>query len=540
MSAFCKLIGKNINMLTSKMSNVVAVTRLLLQTLNVRVNILTLKTYLESHPEYPSLLAVSDCLNEFKVPHRIYAVEKENHEIANLSFPFIAHFSTGEGSFVLIHSIKDSQVEISDEKSKNRMISAYDFSKLWDGVVLYAQQDKNSGEKNFYQHLIDSILQQIKIQVFAFALLSVFYLLFNLQDFNWINLSLCVVTFTGAVVSMLLLLQSINANHPLLKKLCSAGQKNDCNTILNSKAAKIVSWLSWSEVGFFYFTGSFLVMLVVPALAPVLFWINLSALFYTVYSLFYQYSIKSWCILCCIVQAVLVLEFVLLNLKTDPLNRSFILVPDLLFLFFLCFIIPVVTWSLLKPVLFRASLTGLLQQQLKAFKYNDTLFTAALNSQVYHDINDALMPVVLGNPFAETTITIISNPFCPACKRAHHFVVEWLLRRDDLKIKLLFADDNNKDGLFMEITCHMIALSLLEDKNKVIQALNNWFDGDKMEYKSWAEKYPVKITRAIETACVNQKKWCQATGVNFTPAILVNGYILPEPYELEDLKYLIN
>jgi len=527
-------------MLTSKMSNVVAVTNLLLQTLNVRVNIRTLKTYLKTHPEYPSLLAVSDCLNEFKVAHQIYAIEKENYEISDLLFPFIAHFSIGQGSFVLVHNIKDSQVEISDEKSKNRMISVSDFSKLWDGVLLYAQQDKNSGEKNFFQNLIDSILQQIKIPVFAFVLLSVFYLLFNLQDFNWINLSLCIVTFIGAVVSMLLLLQSINANHPLLKKLCSAGQKNNCNTILNSKAAKIVSWLSWSEVGFFYFTGSFLVILVVPALAPVLFWMNLFALLYTVYSLFYQYSIKSWCILCCIIQAVLVLEFILFNFKTDSLNRSFVHFPDLLFLFFLCFSIPVVTWGLLKPVLFRASLTGLLQQQLKAFKYNNTLFTAALDSQVYHDINDVLMPVVLGNPFAETTITIISNPFCPACKRAHHFVVEWLLRRDDLKVKLLFVDDNNKDGVFMEITCHMIALSLLEDKNKVIQALNNWFNDDKKEYKSWAEKYPVKITREIKRAYVNQKKWCQATGVNFTPAILVNGHMLPEPYELEDLKYLIN
>ncbi|MEZ4900630.1 MAG: hypothetical protein R2822_02145 [Spirosomataceae bacterium] len=34
--------------------------------------------------------------------------------------------------------------------------------------------------------------------------------------------------------------------------------KTDCNHILTSPAAKITPWLGWSEVGFFYFMGGWI------------------------------------------------------------------------------------------------------------------------------------------------------------------------------------------------------------------------------------------------------------------------------------------
>jgi hypothetical protein len=37
-----------------------------------------------------------------------------------------------------------------------------------------------------------------------------------------------------------------------------------------------------------------------------------------------------------------------------------------------------------------------------------------------------------------------------------------------------------------------------------------------------------------------QKEWCDMAEIAFTPTILVNGYKLPEPYRLDDPKYLIN
>ena len=90
------------------------------------------------------------------------------------------------------------------------------------------------------------------------------------------------------------------------------------------------------------------------------------------------------------------------------------------------------------------------------------------------------------------------------------------------------------------IAQHMIALSLFKDQSVVMRALNDWYGQSNKVYEIWAEKYPVIITEVAKIACFKQNDWCKAVKINFTPTIFVNGYRLPELYQLEDLKYLIN
>ncbi|RYF33435.1 MAG: vitamin K epoxide reductase family protein, partial [Cytophagaceae bacterium] len=106
------------------------------------------------------------------------------------------------------------------------------------------------------------------------------------------------------------LMHGINSNNPFIQNLCNSDGKNNCNAILKSDASRITSWLSWSEVGFFYFTGSLLSLLFAPSSLFILAWVNVMALPYTIYSLSYQYRNKTWCALCCTVQALLVLELI--------------------------------------------------------------------------------------------------------------------------------------------------------------------------------------------------------------------------------------
>ena len=37
-----------------------------------------------------------------------------------------------------------------------------------------------------------------------------------------------------------------------------------------------------------------------------------------------------------------------------------------------------------------------------------------------------------------------------------------------------------------------------------------------------------------------QNKWLKRNTISSTPTILINGYLLPEEYELKDKTYLIN
>jgi protein-disulfide isomerase len=515
-------------------TNIISVTHQLLDKIKVKVNIGTLAKHIESHPEYPSLLAICDCLTTFKVDHWVSQAEKDEYGSLNLPFPFITHFSKGNGTFYLVHNINDGQVRLSDEKNKNILLSEKEFIASWNGIILHAKPTEESGEPNFYQYYIGSLLQKITLPLFSFVLFSIIILIFYFNPFNWFILALCLIKLTGAGISTLLLAHSINSNQPLIRSLCGYGEKNNCNAILQSEEAKITSWLSWAEAGFFYFTGSFLVALIFPILAPALFWINITALPFTVYSLIFQYRKKKWCVLCCAVQGLLITEFIVFNL----LSADFTLPPDLLFPFMLCFLVPVVTWGLLKPLLLKAASVKTLHKQLDQFKYNSELFTLALTNQPHYELDDELMPVTLGNTDAQTVITIVSSPFCGACSEAHRFLDEWLKQRDDLYIKLILLVGSSDPQV--KIAYHAMALGLLEDKNIVMQALTDWYDHNYKTYELWAEKYPVTITEAVKAAYARQEIWAETAEITFTPTVLVNGYKLPAPYQLEDLKHLIN
>ena len=76
------------------LSNATAVTLALIKQLKVKVTETTLADKLENHPEFPSLLAISDCLTDFAIPHEAYKIDKNDFDATNLEFPFVAHLST--------------------------------------------------------------------------------------------------------------------------------------------------------------------------------------------------------------------------------------------------------------------------------------------------------------------------------------------------------------------------------------------------------------------------------------------------------------
>ena len=508
----------------------------LLYLLEVKVNFGTLDEKLTSHPEFPSLLAISDCLDELNVRHQSFKIEKTEYDAEELLFPFVAHFSARGGSFVLVHSIKAGLVQISNEKRKKINITEAQFLKEWSGIALHAEADANSGEKDYSQKRLKYALTELVFPLLCYLILTTLYLTFFKNTFNWSHLFLMIVKLAGSVVSVLLLVQSIDSNNPFIQNLCSLGGKNDCNEILKSDAAKISSWLNWSEVGFFYFTGTLLISLFLSVDSGIIIWLNLLALPYTVYSISYQYKAKNWCILCCTIQALLWLEFSIL------ISSGFFLKIDTgsIFLSLVCLMTPIILWAFLKPFFLSAVQLKPVLQQLKKFKYNSELFNKALIGQPRYAIGKDLTSVILGNSEAQTIITMISNPFCAPCAKTHRVIEEWLKVQDDLQLKVIFMTANHDNDIRTKVARHITALGFLENKDKMSSALNDWYTSRTKNYEDWSLKYPVTFNEEISSITEKQSQWCKMAEITFTPTILINGYKLPEPYRLEDLKYLLN
>ena len=164
----------------------------------------------------------------------------------------------------------------------------------------------------------------------------------------------------------------------------------------------------------------------------------------------------------------------------------------------------------------------------------------ALKNQPCYSVPDELKPIVLGNPNAETTITMVSNPFCGPCAKAHETLDKWLKTRDDIKVKIIFTTRNDVDNEKAKVAQHVWALSLLNDVKLVENALNDWYTlGDK-KYEAWAKKYPVEFNGDMNNIAQQQQNaWFDLAEIKVTPTILLNGYKLPEPYKLEDIKHLL-
>ena len=507
----------------------------LLNSLKIKVTTPTALSCLHEHPEYPSMLALSDCLNGWQIDNQAYMIERAEYDPEDLLFPFVAHLKENGGRFLLIHSINQGKVKYTDEYHTQAVIKEEEFLNKWSGMALHAEKNELSGEKEYRLNSIGYFLQSLLIP-FAFILtLAIFGLIVSTHTFSWLYLGLCLIKFLGVIVSILLLLQRINDENPFIQNLCSLGGKNKCNALLKSKASQVTKWLSWSEVGFYYFTGSLILLLIDGTSIGLLAYLNLLALPYTMYSITYQYKHKNWCFLCCTVQMLLWAEF-LLNINTGyqlDFDRSF------LYLFPITFLFLVIVWSFLKPYFYQASQLRPLKKQLNKFKYNTNLFHNILANQPKYAIDDDLMSIVLGNPDAENVITMVSNPFCGPCGKAHETLTDWLSTKEDFQLKIVFSTNNQDHDERTKVARHLTAFANQHNKAQAKEILEFWYN-ERIKYDQLAEKFPLNFNGVINDAMENQKKWCNMANITFTPTFFINGYKLPEPYQIDDLKYLIN
>src|SRR5436305_10093607 len=98
--------------------NPVTVTIQLLKQLKAKVTDDTVNETILNHPDYPSILSISDALNSWHVEN--VAIKIDSEKLNELSQPFVA-FTKG-GSFVLITEIENDNVFYLDGSNKIKSI----------------------------------------------------------------------------------------------------------------------------------------------------------------------------------------------------------------------------------------------------------------------------------------------------------------------------------------------------------------------------------------------------------------------------------
>jgi len=218
------------------MNNCFQTSKKILELLEVRFTGNYLKEEILSHPQFPSLLTISDVLEKYHISTLPLKVGKE--KLDQIPMPCIVQVRVhGEEFFqTLSHIAKDSLAGY-DETGKAFKVGREDFLNIWTGVVLAVEKNDDTAEPG-----IKESIQREKIQTFLIAGMVLFALLalgLGWRELMGIGYEIAAAGFLllkliGLGISGLIVWREIDKDNPLVQKLCSGGGKADCNTVLDN------------------------------------------------------------------------------------------------------------------------------------------------------------------------------------------------------------------------------------------------------------------------------------------------------------------
>ena len=340
--------------------------------------------YFNEHPHKYNLLGLSKMLSDYGIENKGFKTDNKEDAIKTLEAPFIAHIGS---DFVVVFKITAERIYYL-WYGKNINITIDEFLQTWTGVVLLAETDENSIEPDYR----DNRKKEYATTLQKYGLLSAIILLTGLlfihnriyENAGWILVF--PVNLLGIYVSYLLVQKQLHIHSEYADKICSLFKQNDCNNVLESKAAKLWGIIGWSEIGLGYFISNMLIILLMPNMFSYPAIVNILTLPYTVWSVWYQkFRAKQWCPLCLSVQVLLWAIFVI------NLTFGFIQLPDFkiekLLLAGIVYFVPTIAINLLIPFISRAQKTGQITQEFNSLKTNEDVFEAFLKKQTLYEVD---------------------------------------------------------------------------------------------------------------------------------------------------------
>ena len=488
-----------------------------------------IKEKILSHPDYPSLLSITDALDDIGIENAALVVDKEKlHEIPT---PFIAHTGTRGGEFLLVHDMRK-------HLNKNP-----EFEKNWDGTVVIAEKPerwKNEKNKKY-------VSEEKRNRAFRWLTVSIIILFAGVSlsnQFSWQNLGLYITALLGLAVSVLIVQHDLGISNEITEQFCGAGVNTDCDAVMKSKGSKFLRWFNWADAGIIYFSSVFILLTVsflagtTQSFISILSLLATCSLPFTLFSVYYQWRVvKKWCPLCLAVVMVLWLQFLLLIPDILQISMQNVQALGILRVAFIITINVILWLQFLKPSLQKNKELTDKNYLLLRFKNNPDIFKALLQQQRRVDITPFENDLQLGNPDADLQIMVACNPYCGPCAKAHEVLHE-LVENNDIGLTIRIAvKTDNKDDMKLQAVEYILQLlnnTGIKYKRKV---LNNWYAW--MSLEKFNEKYPMPEDVDVNEQLKMHERWTKESGIEFTPTVFINGYELPKQYKREDLVLII-
>lgn len=299
----------------------------------------------KNHPEYPSLLAITDCLSFFKIDNGIISVESPKIGLLPDRYVTLLKNENGQPQLYFIEKIDDVYYHLIGKK--NTEISKSELESRWSNLVLLLEKskakEKGIGIENNYSKFFPSIY--------------IFMFLYLLIQFDTSSQSKLFFIFPvmGILFSVASVKELLGIQHELLYRFCNITVSSSCATVVGSTKWKIFEIVNFSDLSMVFFTSQFitLVVFLLSGNATIYFNIQqillLSAVPVLLLSAYYQKFVeKKWCPICLVIISIIILEIGYLFVFQ---NITFTFSVFSIVLYGLVFMSVLIVWSALKKLL---------------------------------------------------------------------------------------------------------------------------------------------------------------------------------------------
>jgi uncharacterized membrane protein len=481
-----------------------------------------------THPDYPSLLSVTDFLDSGNMSY--YAVAGDKNDIASLQYPLLVNLQHSGVNYM--HYVENELFW-----QNNNGLSNY-----WTGVALFPANQKKWENKKIEVFKKTQTQNRNFVGLLAIVALSGFTLA-SLNSTGWMYKITGLLALGGLVISVLALGVELGMQNNTIKQVCGTLSKGGCEKVLKTHYATGWAGFTIADISTIYFLTQLVIYVIGcynttfnKALYPLAFGgIPVVAL-----SIYIQgVKIKHWCFLCLCIAGVLLLQFAIAinNNWNEALNYSISLFIGALFLSSLFF------WPIKKLLISNKS-SQLKLIELKRWKLDLELFMYQWKNQEEVDETIWKNDLLLGNAKAPLLIIIVCSPYCQPCAHAHQHLHS-ILKKYDGKLKVLIRwscpPGDGNDTISRTVKTLLQVSSEQNDNQLVAECLNDWFN--KMDISSWEAKW---TNHTLTTEKINvQKRWQQhrewvaMNRIIYTPTIFINGLKIPSRYSMADLELLL-
>ncbi len=487
------------------MEYMISIVQYVLTTFGLKENRNRIYEILFSDPAFPSAMSLVKTLSYYGMAVNAYKIGIQ--QLIAEKRACIVHCNINEGRFFVVKKISSDSIVLFDGNEHH--ISLDVFSKSWDGIVLLAEAAKSprhlEGERN--KKWLWSLL------------LAVAAIMLFLSNITFPRCILFLIDCVGLLLSYLLIVKT--SLKYIQMPFCHYGKKLDCDSVSRSKPFGRIINIDMPFVGCAFFLFNLLSVDCYGAYYAVIgILASLVVLYLFVYQVVY---LKKYC-LYCIAVGTLVIANTYVRIVTN--DCCFVCSQQLVFNMSFAIVVSLLASKFL--FCYYQTKRSLIDNRLSLLKVKRAtgVFRCRIGSSKSLELSEE-NALVFGSENGKYVIDTVVSLQCKHCRKVIYEMARLLdTYPEKIKWRLYMAEniDNGDNSQALQVI-----EQYEKDKSRAISMLRKGKNAKCFEVSP-------KTIEKFKAA----KNELRMKNINHFPAIVFNGVLFPEEYQVHDLHLLIN